>query len=223
MKIKHKKITFYSNNTGLDILRPTPSSKSVPSWFRTMPGVSEDKVMTIKKCVPFLDSLTIGYQILLPANIEWSNKSNSFISHSHIPLNSDHVKSQTEGLVIPEEYDPQPHKWLNSWHIKTPKGYSCLFIHPMNRLDLPFMSFGGVVDTDKHPMVINFPFVLKKEFEGIIPAGTPIIQIIPFKRDSWNSHIIDQGESHRYPYEYKVQEPPFGFYKRNFWSRKTFT
>jgi hypothetical protein len=30
-------------------------------------------------------------------------------------------------------------------------------------------------------MVINDP-----KFEGIIPKGTPIAQVIPFKRENWN-------------------------------------
>lgn len=222
-RIKGKKISFYSSNTGLDILQPSPSSRNMPSWFRKMPGVAEDKIMTVKKCVPFLDSMTMGYQIPLPADIEWSKEKQSFISHSKEPLNTDHAPSQLNGFVVPEEYDPQPHKWLNYWQIKTPKGYSTLFVHPLNRLDLPFMSLSGVVDTDKHPMVINFPFVLRKDFDGVIKKGTPIIQLIPFKRESWNSKSFDEGDSYYYPYDYKVQEPPFGFYKRNFWSRKVFS
>jgi hypothetical protein len=35
---------------------------------------------------------------------------------------------------------------------------------------------------------VNFPFTLNDpDFEGLIPAGTPIAQAIPFKRTSWRS------------------------------------
>jgi hypothetical protein len=43
-------------------------------------------------------------------------------------------------------------------------------------------------------MVINDP-----NFEGLIPKGTPIAQIVPFKRESWQmelgkeSDLIDQN------------------------------
>ena len=35
--------------------------------------------------------------------------------------------------------------------------------------------------------MINFPFFIKEGFTGLIPYGTPIVQIIPFKRDDWKS------------------------------------
>ena len=222
MRIKDKTITFHSVATEFEITRPVLASRSTPDWFRKMPGVSEDQIMTVKKCVPFLDSLTSGYQILLPADVAWSKKDQKFTSNSAFPLNSDHAPSQTSIIPVPEEFAPQPHKWVNFWHVKTPKGYSCLFTHPLNRPDLPFMSFTGIVDTDKHPMAVNFPFWLKKDFDGTIKAGTPLIQIIPFKRESWGMNIKDQGQSHFYPYDHKVEEPPFGFYKRNFWSKKRY-
>ena len=41
----------------------------------------------------------------------------------------------------------------------------------------------GIVETDKHEANVNFPsFVTKEDGSYIIPAGTPIVQAIPFKR-----------------------------------------
>ena len=31
----------------------------------------------------------------------------------------------------------------------------------------------------------NVPFFIKSGFEGVIPAGTPIAQLIPIKREKW--------------------------------------
>ncbi len=216
-----KQIVFHSDSTNLEILPPAPASKIIPGWYRKMSGVNE-KVMSLKKCVPFLDSITSGYIIPLSADITWDKKSKYFYSNSQVDITSMHENSQVKDFDLPEEYDTTPHKWENRWFAKTPKGYSTLFVHPLNRIDLPFYSLSGIVDTDKHPMIINFPFFLKKNFEGTIKSGTPIIQAIPFKRDKWSHKIIDQGASHLYPYTYKVMEPPFGFYKRNFWTRKEF-
>jgi hypothetical protein len=48
----------------------------------------------------------------------------------------------------------------------------------------------GIVDTDKYTAPVNFPFVINDiNFEGIIPKGTPIAQVIPFKRDPWEIKI----------------------------------
>lgn len=218
---KSKKIVFHSDKTNFDILRPFPTSKAVPNWWRKMSRVV-DGVETVKTCVPFLDSLTIGYTIPLPADVFWNDEMKDFTTPAKFQLNSDHMPIQTAGVDIPDIYDPQPHKWLNSWHIRTPPGYSTLFVHPMNRMDLPFHSFSGVVDTDKHNLVINFPFVLRKDFRGIIPAGTPIIQAIPFKRDDWESEVKDSGEPYKYAKGFEVFGPPFSWYKRSSWNKKKF-
>ena len=220
--MKKNKITFHSIDVSLDIMSPSSSTKHVPSWYRKMNGVI-DGIQTVKKCVPFLDSLSMGYQIPLVEDIHWHKDIKKFHSDSKVPLVSDHFLQQSEDVVLPPEYDPQPHKWMNYWHIKTPKGYSTLFIHPLNRLDLPFYSLSGVVDTDKHPLIINFPFVLREDFDGDIKKGTPIIQAIPFKRDSWESEILDQVKSYNGDYMgYEVMKPPFGWYKRKHWSRKEY-
>jgi len=217
-----KKIIFHSSMTDFEILKPAPSSKFVPAWFRKMEPVTEG-IMTVKKCVPFLDALTSGYTIPLPADVYWNKKNKEFTTDAINTVVSAHHLVQSENVKIPEEYDPQPHKWISYWHIKTPRGYSSLITQPLNRPDLPFYCFSGVVDTDKHPMIINFPFVLRKDFNGKIEAGTPLVQIIPFKRDRWSSDFIDEGESHFYPNQHKVEQPPFGYYKRKFWERKSFS
>lgn len=220
--MKKKVIKFYSERTDLDLQKPVPASRLVPSWYRQMPGVI-DGVESVKKCIPVLDAFTAGYMLVLNADVYWSKGSANFGSQATITLNSDHLASQTMHVELPPNFDPQPHKWINHWFVKTPKGYSTLFIHPLNRQDLPFRSFTGIVDTDKHPMPVNFPFVLDKDFEGIIPAGTPIIQVIPFKRDDWNSEVHDTGESYLYPHSSENMDPPFNWYKRKFWQRKLFS
>ena len=219
--MKTKKIKFTSATPQYEILKPVPASKLVPEWYRKMPGQSE-KIETVKKCVPFLDALTSGYIIQLSADVYWNNEEKKFFSESSIKMESDHDPSQTEYVEIDERFDTQPHKWINSWEISTPKGYSCLFIHPLERTELPFYSFSGIVDTDKHPLSVNFPFVLKKDFSGLIPKGTPLIQIIPFKRDNWKSEVSDDKIYDRREIEYQVESPPFGWYKRNWWTKKEY-
>jgi hypothetical protein len=217
-----KKITFHSAAPDFEIPKPSPSSKSVPGWFRKMESVAEG-IMTVKKCVPFLDALTSGYTIPLAADVYWDKGRGSFESDAVSTVVSGHHIVQSKDVKIPEEYDLQPHKWINYWHIQTPRGYSSLITHPLNRTDLPFYCFSGVVDTDKHPMIINFPFVLRKDFDGKIEAGTPLVQVIPFKRDRWSSNFIEEGNGHYYENQHKVEQPPFGYYKRKFWERKAFS
>lgn len=220
--MSNKQIKFISANTAIDISKPEASSRSVPVWYRKMKGVKE-KIETVKKCIPFLDALTSGYTITLPVDVVWNSKTREFTTQSKIEVVSRHHPVQTDMVDLPPEFDTDPQKWINNWFIKTPRGYSCLFVHPLNRTDLPFYSFTGIVDTDKHPLVVNFPFVMRKDFDGVIPAGTPLIQIIPFKREKWTSKIVDTGESYRYPYDYEVDQAPFAWYKRKWWTKKSYS
>lgn len=215
-----KKIKFLAVHKEIDVLPPTPASKHIPSWFRQIDGVING-IETVKKCMPFLDAMMSGYTISLPADVYFDSER---VTHnSHIDLVSTHDKSQLDGLELPAEYKDQPFKWNNSFVAKTPKGYSTLFIHPINRIDLPFFSLAGVVETDKFPVAVNFPFFVKKDFEGIIEAGTPIIQAIPFKREDWKMDL-DEIKNGQIPIDFfnSRLNPPFNYYKRKFWVRKKY-
>ena len=74
------------------------------------------------------------------------------------------------------------YKLTNPWKIVTPKGWSCLYITPQHRDDIPIKIISGVVDTDIYPHPVNFPFFINKGFAGTVNIGTPIVQVIPFKR-----------------------------------------
>lgn len=214
-----KKIKFQSIHPVFDVPKPSPASKQIPEWYRKMPGVSE-KVMTIKKCVPVLDAMTSGYIISSPVDISFNGV--SFADLSKVQVISMHHKEQTDDMPVPIGYSEQPYKWENFFTITTPKGYSTLFVHPTNRYDLPFLSISGIVDTDSHPIPVNFPFFIREGFKGIIPAGTPIIQAIPFKRETWESEVEDNIAPKENPDVHKMHNPPFGFYKKYWWSRKTY-
>jgi hypothetical protein len=175
-----------------------PAINFIPEWYRT--SISQRKgsktfldknseiTSTYKKCMPFLDAMTSGYIIATLADIEVQKNEfgqTSFNWLSKHTLVTPHAKWQVEGMPTPDGYFPTPFKFVNEFTIKTPKGVSTLFINPLNRYDLPFTSINGIVDTDNYVMGINFPFLIKDDFTGIIKKGTPIIQLIPFERKNW--------------------------------------
>jgi hypothetical protein len=163
-----KKISFRSVFPDLDIPHPVPAYKAIPEWYRTTkPFVNGGE--TLKKCVPILDSMTAGYSLTLSADVFFNKGAVQDISVNQVVQS--HVDGQIGDLIIPSEYYKTVYKWINSFTLKTPKGYSTLFVHPVNRIDLPFHSFAGIVDTDKFPLEVNFPFLIKKDFVGIIQIG----------------------------------------------------
>jgi len=185
---------------------PIPAAKNIPDWYKKtnanmyndgLPYL-DDKTgnppRTVKACMPVFDSMTAGYHIILPADIFFednpgSDKPNISWSIDQIKAIDLHSKAQFEHFNQGSEYYQTAIKFNNPWAIKTPPGYSCLFIQPSMRDDLPFQVVPGIVDTDRFPSPVNFPVFFKKGFTGMIEMGTPIVQIIPFKREEWQSTI----------------------------------
>jgi hypothetical protein len=180
--------------------RPVPAYKYLPEWYKNTepylnggktPNIGARTHATIKRCVPVLDSLSSGYLILSPSDVYVYKKDGApYYQWSHSPsgplINFHTINQALEHPARTTEH-PIP-KWTNSWIVKTPKGYSTLFTNPFHRESI-FTILTAIVDTDSYRQPVNFPFTLNDpEFEGLIPAGTPIAQAIPFKRTSWRSN-----------------------------------
>lgn len=234
----------FINIDGMNFL--TPQKISVPQWYKDLPPFaklyesSEHEDMTAKKCIPVLDALTMGYQLVTTEDYTFSyNKESgesSFTGPSELmnakPI-SMHPLSQISTISLSPEYINYAYKWTNSWLIKTPPGYSCLFTHPLDGVEAPFKTLDGVVDTDKFFMPVLFPMLMKNNFEGVIKAGTPVVQIIPFKRDNWQmkvtKHSSDElrtnAEAEKAFYmslQYKDGIPNPGIYKREYREKKMY-
>ena len=239
-----KKIIFSARNEKTKALEEAPKAArfSIPAWFSKAPkfvtseGTSnnildflkDDKGhMTFKLCAPFLDTLISGYLITLPYSLMVVNIIDKFGKSTkkiiwgteESPIDSQDAEVHG-GFPLPEGSFKQLFRWSNNWKITTPKGYSCLITHPFNRFDLPFQTLTGVIDTDKHINPIILPFFLKEDFEGEIPAGTPVAQVLPFKRDSWESEVSDKI-SPDYSHD-SIKKFYYKTYKKLFWSKKEF-
>lgn len=196
--IKTDQIEFLCAPEDVGVIpEPIPSNRHMPDWYKYLPGKidKKDKLdnSTIKRCAPVLDALTMGWIIPLCADVEFiTNKDGSsvtFKSNFYKSVVETHTMAQLGTDDHPNDQSPKPPmKFINWWMIKVPKGYSVLFVPPLNRPDKRFECFSGVVDdgymgTDCLEY-INFPFYFhEKNFTGIIEAGTPLVQVIPFKRD----------------------------------------
>ena len=93
----------------------------------------------------------------------------------------------------------------------------------MNRLEERFKIIEGVVDTDSYVNIINFPFILKKrDKQFLIKKGDPMVQVVPFKRESfkmWSGFYME--ELHRKTINILNSEW-VDRYKKMFWSKKKF-
>ena len=174
------------------IPEPYPARKSIPEWFKALPPVLRPGLeqSTLKRCPPFIDALVTGWIIPLAADVEIrSNPDASAIEYEwrfHRAMIENHSAAQvtTDACPAPHHNYP-PMKWMNWWAVKCPPGYSLLFVPPLNRPDPRFECFSGIVDGDGYFEFINFPFIWQQpSFHGIVPAGTPLVQVIPIKRSA---------------------------------------
>lgn len=200
-----KQIRFYPFNesTSLFAPKPVPASKMVPEWYRKQPAVVNNESSyigggvntTIKKCMAIYDAITMGYFLLAPCDIYVDATDPEKLSYS-VPLRIKQFQSDLFAVHTPEQYDHYPldktiyHKQLLRifpfWSIKTPKGYSSFYLQPMHR-ETDTQAIEGVIDTDKFIGEGHLSFLIKKNFKGVIKQGTPLVQVIPFKRNSWTS------------------------------------
>jgi hypothetical protein len=193
--------------------RPYSSIKKLPTWWKEIPLYSNSQnkfelnpssTVTVKRCVPTLDILGAGYYVPLWADLFVTQQDNlPFIRWTTTtPVVSTWPDSQVANFKIMDGYSKIFFKNLHGWTIKTPPGWSCMFIHPVAYPDTPFYTISGIVDTDVYNGEINVPFVIKDGFEGLIEKDTPMFQIIPFKREQWVSEFdVKKPKEHYFDVE----------------------
>ena len=183
------------------IPEPKPAAKFMPDWFKKVPISLNDRdqfggrSMTIKQCMPVMDIMSLGYVIPLQGDLGVvTNADKTQIKVTNPPeikLAEFHDIKQVGEKTAPG-FPTAPIKFLNHWIIKTAPGWSTLVMPLMNRFDEDFTCLSGLVDTDRYVKNINFPAAWHTaNFDDIIPAGTPLVVVMPIKRNTFpNKPII---------------------------------
>lgn len=237
--IKTPEIEFFCEERDFGIIpKPFSARKSLPEWYKELPQYVEREnnandfsiLPTIKRCPPFLDAMVIGWIIPLAADVYFKSNQNGsynqYKSEFYKPIIENHFEEQITSKKSPNPNLPKPPlKWMNYWQIKVPRGYSVLFIPPLNRPENRFTCLSGIVDCDEFEEYINFPFFWNvSNFNGIIHAGTPLVQVIPIKRDNLikksvvrKSNKKEIIESSKFRRRYSVSS---SIYRNFIWKRK---
>jgi hypothetical protein len=212
----------------------SPSKKFIPDWYKNGENIVGGNIKKVTRlpinpgfqlCGPFVDSLTSGYMMPLICDIAVEQSENGPI----ISWNYDDFKIITKRkndtnttLPVPSGYSDQHFAWHTQHFYKIPKGYSALVTHPLNRFDLPFQTLSGIVDGEFAVYDGQLPVFFNSTFEGIIPAGTPIAQIILFKTENWQSELDYNLLEEANINHVKGMMPAFGWYKKNIRKRKSY-
>lgn len=209
------KVKFYSFSKETEVIapKPTPAVKHTPSWYKEQAsyfGNENDfnkqgfSSATIKKCMPVFDAMSAGYIMYAPCDIfidatnpekiEWSIPATlQFLKRDIV---SAHTKEQVGSYPKDKSrYHDEVFRLMTFWAVSTEPGYSALFTQPIHKDKSPLKAFEGIVDTDAFISDGHFSFLVEKDFKGVIERGTPLVQVIPFKREEFTSEVVSAEES----------------------------
>jgi hypothetical protein len=207
---------------------PFPAVRNMPEWLKKIPQEVEipehGTHSTIKRCAPFVEAISCGYIIPLRGSVRFTMPNPQQLDFQHLDFinTGDVVMGQS-----PWQYEGAPFsgvlKFVNHWIIKTPPGYSTLFLPVLNQPNFPFQVFAGVVETDTWFRPVHFPALslMRPGTTIVADKGAPLAQAIPFKRDAWTSQIgtwdPQQEETAR-----RALQTNLHVYREEHWQRKQF-
>jgi hypothetical protein len=217
--------------------KPFPASQAIPQWWKdASPYIKSEnnpdgkKIIvsdhesnaSFKKCTPMLDMLSSGYIVPLWADVQVTiqEQGPQLTWRVHKQVFDIHYGQEVE---TPDGYQKTQFKFLNQWVPKLPKGFSALIIPCPGYPNNIFRPISGVIDYDKTTHPLYPPVYLKNDFEGIVEKGTPMFQIIPFKRNNWSSKFsfLEDGQE-LINLDRDVKATLVNNYVKNFWEKKTY-
>ena len=202
------KVTFFTPFKELqETMPPVPASKFWPQWFKDAPGTRpgtqgyHKDSRTVKSCPGILDMLNMGYIIPLWADykvtrqedgqVNWQLPSTRNLGGSAMYGAGIHPHDQIESYPFEEDTYKGSFKFQNPWEVKTPKGYSCIMIHPFYNKHPNLQILTGNVDTDYyHELHVNSFFTAPVNKTILFEYGMPLVQIIPYKRDEYEMEAL---------------------------------
>ncbi|WP_186394937.1 MULTISPECIES: hypothetical protein [unclassified Stappia] len=213
---------------------PVPARAGFPDWLKAVPSVVASEflggaqVRTLKHCPPLIDALALGVMFRLAADLHVADGEISWDWSPPVAEGARQTRSPI-GLHVPEQAAGVPFglpdgqfvvKFTNFWTVEAPEGVSLLFTHPLNREDLPFRTLAGLVDCDRYrDGFVHFPAIWRDAgFSGRLPAGTPVAQAFPIRREALDLDIraMDRNELDRHlQVQDGLQDDP-GLYRKSF-------
>ncbi len=242
-----EKIRFIINQAGLtedSPSKPLPAGKTIPEWYRQADRYGKDprsgqyyempdiggKIPTWKACPAVFDIMGSGYTYQTPCDIEFVDDNQGNVTARVLDHRHEKFLIEREPLaqfVYPEGYHLKHFAWWPDWGVELPEGYSALYTHPLNRFELPFLTTNGIIDNDKDHIPGSMPFFFLKGITGILPAGTPIAQILPFRREHWEAEYDvslseQEMQDKNIANSERFRKPDGGIYLREVWERRKY-
>jgi hypothetical protein len=224
---------------------PSPAKKTTPDWFLNASKYWADENDMIidfpphngkgpgfKSCPALHDVFSSGYMFTTPCDVAVTKYNDTvYVQAEQGFAGFCESRPHMGQFHYPEGYYNQGFHWYPDWGFTLPKGYSALVMQPINHFELPFLTTGGIIDSDKYGAPGLVPFFIKNTFQGIIKKGTPYAQIFPYKREDWSSEfnlfteeeMANSHEAHTKIYrEDSLGKAKYGVYKQKTWVPKKY-
>jgi len=202
----------YNEQTLRDV-KPVLAKSVSPEWWKQMKFSEYNRgnlITTIRACPAMDDWLKSGWYLLANrdmivknGNITDTDEDDEIYMSTHEfgdgfehPSPNHPAGQMGYGFqYLPDDEAPirGAFKFRNPWNITTPPGYSCLYLDPFLFQNKFFATWQGIIDTDKfnanydNAQIIFYPRV---GHSFVIPKGTPLCQIIPYKREEWQATYL---------------------------------
>ncbi len=217
---------------------PKPAREAMPEWYKKAqpfltktPEVGPDGKVnkSLKLCLPFMDAMSSGYiqESWQDIDIQKTILEDGQIQLKYVYKEEPEIMSYRDRVSVPigDEFYPIEFTFHPPWVPELPEGWSMLYMTPLNRVDLPFQFMSGIVDSDSFTQSeerSNIPFYIKKSFDGIIPKGTPMLQMIPVRRENWKAIANEHDAELQKEAIQTVRQYPWGGYKKHHWTKKNY-
>lgn len=238
-EVAMKKILFHpvASDVVNNATPPLPAKETLPGWYKDLPQFYGGKPdikngmanLTVKACMPFYDAMISGY-----VQTAWQDMSFEFKLEENgdetVVYNSPanpaafSIRDGDPAIKLSNNFYPFEFVLHPPYYPQVPKGWSILLTQPLNSFNSPLQFTSGIMDSDQftHSASGNLPFYVRRGFNGIVPKGTPLFQMIPIKRESWKHELKDFDKDTQDKVMNPIYNKFWGGYRHNYWSKKTF-
>lgn len=202
---------------------PKSSKKYIPKWWKTLAynsgltTLDSNASPNVKACPSFIDYFSKG--IVLPMWVDsilyFNSETNTWrwkVADEQFPIQV-HSNDQYLNFV--------PHKFLGKesyfifklvapWKFFTPKGYSLMQLPMTYHFNEDFSVLSGVIDTDTYHEVNPQVVIHSDKKEIFIPRGTPLVQLIPYKRTEEKLEVLEYSDAPK-TYRKKINKQYLNF------------
>lgn len=230
------------------ITPPSPVSKANMKWWNSIEqryspelGIGNEPSAWVRNnrvggsartCPAISDAITHGYVLYSGTDVYFDTTVDPVRAQRTLGVPTDQDGNEIlyrndlwqtkDVLFTPTGFNPQTFKLDPMFGIRTEKGYSVLITSIFYRDDLPWRFMDSIIDTDTFPLYDHVSFWIKNDFSGVVKQGTPMFQVIPFKREGFDMEITPLDEFSRVSHSHAVYSTFTQGYKKHFWNRKKF-